>query len=202
MKIWEIKVHVTCSESANIMKTTPVRDKAPLPDPSKEGTDHINVHYNYGKKLGRLLSTYQVERFEHPYFGPFKCVEGFMLYVKTGCRDDEFRYLTGARATAHFRKQMNEGNLKINNIDNGVLVHLLISAYHARLVQHPVTAAQFKESTLPFDFYFLYEGSGLPVRPENAALLIHALMTLREYMKRDLTPPLMSSEEYAKLIVR
>lgn len=198
-----VKVQMTCPESANTMKKTSVRDKAPpLPDPEKDGVDHLNVHYNFARQpLGRRLSTYQVERFEHDYFGAFKCIEGFRLYVKTGCCDDEFRNQTGAQAKAYFRQRLDAGTLTQRDIPNEEQVLLL--AYYARLVQHPVTAAQFTESTLPFDNYFLWGRSKLPIRPpKESALLVQTLTTLRQLMQQGLTPTPLTDEEYAKLIVR
>lgn len=184
------------------MKKQMTPDKAPLPDPSKDGVDHINVHFNHSQtKLGRELSTYYVARFEHPYFGPFKCIEGFRLYVETGCRDDEFRNLTGSQAKAYYHKQLDAGALRKRKLRN--LGQLLLTAYFARLTQHPVIATLFQESTLPFDCYYLYPESGLPIRPpEESATLTHTLMTLRDLMKEGKAPPTMSKEEYAKLIVR
>lgn len=192
---------MNCLVLANTMKKPSVPDKAPLPDPAQDGVDHINVHYNHSKtQLGRQLATYYVARFEHPYFGPFKCIEGFLLYAKTGCQDDEFRNLTGTQAKAYYRKQMDAGKLKNYDIPNQG--HLMLTAYHARLTQYPVIAETFQESTLPFDSYYIYRVSGLPIRPPESAVLTHTLMTLRELMKQGKAPPPMSNDEYAKLIIR
>lgn len=172
------------------------------PNPASDGIDHINVHFNHSKtNLGRMLSMYYVARFEHPYFGPFKCMEGFVLYLKTGCQDDTFRTLTGVQAKSHYRKQLDTGQLQSHEIRN--LGHLMLTAYYTRLVQHPVTATLFKESTLPFDSYYLFGEGKLPIRPPaESGLLIHTLMTLRELMKQDKAPPPLSNEEYAALVIR
>lgn len=184
------------------MKKPSVPNKAPLPDPAKDGIDHINVHYNAASTdpLGRQLSTFQSARFEHPYFGPFKSIEGFLLYVKTGCMDDEFRTMNGTEATNYYRDQIDRGNLRLYKVAN--LGDVLLSAYVAMLKSNPVIAKRFTESTLPFDNYFLYRKSNHPIRPKDSAELTHTLTVLRDLMKAGEEPRALSHEEYAKLVVR
>lgn len=172
-----------------------------LPDPSKDNVTHINVHYTFAKtSLGRQLSTYQSAAFEHPYFGPFKCIEGFMRYVSTGCRDDSFRRMTGSQSKSHFVTSITDGLLVKYPIPNEAAI--LTSALYAKLKHNPVIEVSFTESTLPFDLYFLYKPSGLPIRPEDGALLTDSLTALRDLMVQGKEPAPIDPEEYAKLIVR
>lgn len=186
---------------ATMMKTKTETPSTPLPNPAADGVGHINVHYKCSRnKLGRILSTYYVARFEHPYFGPFKCIEGFMLYVKTGCCDDSFRSLTGAQAKTHYRKQLEAGKLVERDIPNEERV--MMSAILAKLNHNPVIATLFLASEAPFDEYFLFGPGNVPIRPPEGAILTNSLTELRTLMQKGETPELPSNEEYAKLIAR
>lgn len=191
---------MNCLAPTPMMKTTPAPSTT-LPDPAQDGFSHINVHYNVSTtKIGRMLSTYFVVAFKHPYFGPFKCIEGFMRYVQTGCCDDAFRRMTGAQAKAHFRKKIEEGKLTIYAVANEAAI--LQSALYAKLEHNPVIATLFTESTLPFDHYYLYESSRLPIRPDEGAMLTNSLTELRALMQVGQKPEPISDAEYARLIVR
>jgi hypothetical protein len=170
----------------------------PPPDPSQDSKEHINVHYSFGvTQLGRMLSTYFVARFDHPYFGPFKCVEGFRLYLRTGCLDDAFRSKSGTEAKLYYRKYLNAKMLK--NYDVKDEERVLMLAMYERIIQHPATAALFTESTLPFDSYYLWGVDKLPIRASDADMLINSLTTLREHMKAGTKPEPISRDEYKRL---
>jgi len=195
---------MTCQTLAPTMNKI-TSTSLPIPDPKKDGIDHINVHYNDGiTSLGRQLSSYYVQAFKHPYFGPFRCVAGFMCYVRTGCRDDAFRGMTGSQATAYLRQQIKEKKLSTYDIEDEE--NVLMLAMHARLTQHSVTATLFKNSTLPFENYFLWSDDKtvarkdrLPARPADSAMVIQSLTTLREYMQAGLEPDPINRDAYAKL---
>ncbi len=195
---------MTCLAIPPMTTSTSTPVSLALPDPKLDGTTHINVHYKHSNTpLGRQLSTFYVARFAHPYFGPFKCIEGLLLYAKTGCRDDEFRILTGGQAKAYYHQQLASGKLKNYEMSPQQLSDLMLSAYYARLTQHPVTAIKFKDSLLPFDSYYLHDESKLPIRPQpESGVLVHTLMTIRELLQRDQTLAPLPNEEYAKLIMR
>jgi hypothetical protein len=170
----------------------------PPPEPALDGLTHINVHYKDSQtKLGRMLSTYYIARFTHPYFGPFKCIEGFMLYVRTGCRDDAFRHLNGTEAKRYYREQCRLGVLSKREIPQESEVFL--QALHAQLQQHPVIAALFTESNLPFDAYYFHGDGKVPIRQGNAVMLMKTLSHLRELMQQQRQPTPLSSEFYERL---
>jgi hypothetical protein len=172
----------------------------PPPEPALDGITHINVHYKFSNpnyKLGRMLSTYYVARFHHPYFGPFDCIEGFLLYVRTGCRDDAFRHLNGTEAKRYYREQCRLGILSKQNIPREDEVFM--NALYAQLQQHPVIAKLFVKSVLPFDAYY-FTGQGMvPIRQGNAEMLIKSLTSLRDLMKNQQAPQPLSAEFYKSL---
>lgn len=184
-------------------KTSVVSDSAPPPDPSGDGVTHINVHYNHSKtQLGRQLSPYYVARFQHPYFGPFRCIEGFALYIRTGCQCDDFRNQTGAQATQFYRQQTHDNKLVNREIDPVLWQRVLASALYAKFQHNPVIAEQFVASTLPFEQYFLWGTGKVPIRPKDWNVLTISLTTLRELMKAGKEPEPISDAEYASLMVR
>lgn len=190
---------MNCRAFASMM--TPTSILSAPPDPGNDGITHINVHYNLGvEPLGRKLSPFFVARFQHPYFGPFKCVEGLMRYVLSGCVDDTFRSLTGSQAKRHYRDKVHAGELteyKFNE-DRDEL-DVLISAHYAKLLRHPVIAEQFIQSTLPFDTYFRWDVNGVWMRPDDGPVLIDSLTVLRDLMKAGKKPVELSRAAYAKL---
>lgn len=198
----------TIKTTMNCLTMAPTMNKAPLitpPDPKLDGIAHINVHYDFATQpLGRQLASYYVQRFEHPFFGPFRCVEACMLYLKTGARDDHFRGLTGSQAKAYYRDQIANQQLTTYDIPNEE--HVFLLTMYARLSQHPVTAKLFTDSTLPFENYFLWSRDKkvpvqerLPIRPDTAAALIQTLTTLRKLMRANQEPEPLSREAYTAM---
>lgn len=181
------------------LMTTPTSIFTTTPAPALDNITHINVHYKFSNnKLGKMLSTYFVAKFTHPHLGSFKCVEGLMLYLRTGCQDDRFRELTGDQATRYFREKRKAAALPNHDIPQEADV--FIDAYYARLKQYPVAEVLFKESTLPFDVYYLIgEKENTPIRPGHAEALVGALTRLRELMKRGETPTPLSQAFYEQL---
>ena len=174
-----------------------------LPNPTEDGVSHINIHYNLSlTKVGRMLSSYFVAPFKHPYFGPFRSIEGFTLYVKTGCCDDTFRNVTGAQAKLYYRCQTLSGKLVNQIIDECEQERIMMLAVFAKLEHNPVIATLLMESTLPFDYYYLFGSGKIPIRPQDGAVLTNSLMKLRSLMCSGQKPEPMLDVEYAKLIVR
>jgi hypothetical protein len=171
----------------------------PTPSPALDGIEHINVHYTFSTtKLGKMLSTYFVAKFTHPYLGQFKCIEGLMLYLRTGCQDEAFREMTGSEAMSYYRNKRRWQQLSNHDIPREADV--FFDAYYARLSQYPVAAVLFNESTLPFDVYYLIgERRDKPIRPRESMALVDALTRLRELMKRGETPTLLSQAFYEQL---
>lgn len=182
------------------MKKTIANTNITLPDPDQDGVTHINVHFNLAQNpLGKQLSTYYVSPFVHHYFGPFRCVEGFMLYVKTGCVEDRFRKLTGARAKTLFRALIKSKELTNHRITPLVYEEIQKMATWAKLVHNPVMMDLFKQSTLPFDSYFLHGNGNVPIRPDDGVIMIDNLNQLRALVHAGKVPTELPDETYESL---
>lgn len=183
----------------NNLVSAPTMNQDTLLNPSSnDGKTHINVHYNCGhEKLGRQLSAYHVAQFTHFYFGPFKCIEGLLWYVRTGAVDDVYRELTGSQAKAYYREQVKNKKVKTYEVEHEEA--LIVSACRAKMDRHPAIAEMFVKSTLPFDMYYLHGPGQVPVRPKDATPYLNALTILREAMQNEVALPELSNEQYAEM---
>ena len=59
-----------------------------------DGVDHIRIHSRAATGLGMMLSEFTVRSFRVPKYGEFRHLLGYILYLKTGMKYSEFRYLT------------------------------------------------------------------------------------------------------------
>jgi hypothetical protein len=183
------------------MKKTIANTTGALPDPDEDGKSHINVHFNHAAtKLGKMLSTYFVASFEHPYFGPFRCVEGLMLYIKTGCMEDRFRKLTGARAKALYRDLIDSKQLTNRHVEKYDEIQKL--ATWAKLVHNPEIMDLFKAAELPFDSYYLFGAGNVPIRPPDGVIMVNNLNQLRELVKAGKVPTPLPDEQYEALRIK
>lgn len=172
------------------------------PDRAEDGKTHINVHYNFANtSLGRMLSTYYVSAFEHPYFGRFKCIEGFWLFVKLGCRDDTFRAMTGVKARSYYKALMNKEMTRERDVPNAEQ-HLLIANWVKLQANTGNLRRELNESVLPFDQYYLFGAGKVPIRPVDWKLTVDVLTKLREASISGNPPESPTDDQYAQLIVR
>lgn len=149
---------------------------------SNDGIEFINVHNRGKHELGRMLSQYYVAQFEHPYFGPFQCLEGFWFYLRSGCADDKFRSLNGylSKERGKERELLKNTKLRLSNRHRELL---LTSASYAKIDQHPEIKEALVSSTLPFEHYYLWNDT-LPIRPDGAEKVIARFEKLREMFQK------------------
>jgi hypothetical protein len=129
------------------------------PNPADDGVTHINI-YDQGKHpLGVMLSYFYEAPFVHPHYGPFKSIEGFLRYLRSGGEDDAFRTIPAVRAKAHMESAKKRGLYKEHKVSN--LENLIFSANYFKIDQNPEIKKALISSTLPFENYFLWEASGV-----------------------------------------
>jgi hypothetical protein len=164
----------------------------PLPPPIKEddGITHINIDQGAKEELGRMLSHfYDDAPFIHPHFGPFNSMEGFWHYIKTLEVDDRLRTLPGADAHAlgkslttclvrNFYAYINEANFY-------------------KIEQNEQLKKLMMESTLPFDYYYLFGAAKLPIRPRSALPLIEGFTEIRNMLKENRRPPTIDYTQFS-----
>ncbi|AXH71013.1 hypothetical protein [Vibrio phage BONAISHI] len=166
--------------------------------PQTEGVDHINIYTKSNTELGRILTNmYWMDppvRMGH--HGLFRTIEGWWYYVKiTQLLGD--KYWNDKREVL-FDMQVGKGfEVKkiarkiISNIDPKKLKRwdhhkhksMMLMAFQAKLNALPELQRLLKESTLPFDHYYVYGTGEKAIRreaDERHAWQIAAWTKLRE----------------------
>jgi hypothetical protein len=168
---------------------------------SGDGINCINVDIAGKTELGRMLSHYYVQEFEHPIFGKFTCMEGFWHYINTcdkpthrnaakqygkdgketppAIRDD-LRRLHG-RAVNKVSREFQKRHVKD-------FQQIILEANYYRIMQNPELKKKLIESTLKFDYYFLYGPMSLELRPKGHAWITRMYETLRTMIKNGEKP--------------
>lgn len=146
-------------------------------DPAYDGVTHCNVlHVKAATRLGRLLSNLADVSVHHPTHGRFRTAEGLWYYLKTGCKHDDLRSMSGYEAKTFgkklevvwlndFKEQFTEGLVE-------------------KIKSHDELKNLFLASTLPFVHYYCYYSKkpGVPPRviaPKDSQWLMDVLTELR-----------------------
>ena len=163
------------------------------PDPTQDDVTHINIHHKGKSKLGRELSHYNTAHFVHPWFGPFETIEGLWHYLKDGCRDDVFRNLNGHKSKQRYRMKNQQGTYQNKTIPN--VAEVILLANYAKIEQNPSIRDALIASTLPFDQYFLQDGSKWPIRPRGSEWVVTLFEDLRKNFQDGTTPKQLDYKE-------
>lgn len=137
----------------------------------RDGVDHINIDLRGKTLLGQQLTQMYDLGFIHPEYGQFRSVEGFVGFIRSGAREDRFRWMVGMEARYHSRK------LETSFIPG--FREIVTEANYFKIVQSESLLKAFTESTLPFDHYYLFETNGRPIQPAAASWLLPAMENLR-----------------------
>lgn len=119
-----------------------------LPEPSKDGVDHINVYSKGKTELGRQLSNFYKSVFVLPDDGMFKSVEGYWFWLGTGKQHESLRYSSGYTAKANGSKY---AKVVVEAFEEKIK-----SAIAAKIHQNPELEELLKQSTLPLEHYYYY----------------------------------------------
>lgn len=147
----------------------------------KEGDGVTYININGETALGQMLAHFYASRFVHPYFGPFNCMEGFWHYIKTKEKDDQLRTLVGADAKK-FGAQLTRVYVK----DFQAIIE---AATYYKIEQNEEMKKLFIESTLPFDYYYLFGAGKVLIRPKGWKWMIEVITNVRTAMKEGKRPP-------------
>jgi hypothetical protein len=156
----------------------------------EDGVKHINIDTYAKTELGRMLVHKFPAKFEHPTFGRFRSIEGFWGFIRTGAREDRWRYLSGMPAKRETR------NLDKRWIKN--FHQIIMEANFYKVSQNDEIKKLMLASTLPFDHYYIFRSEkmtdndpGLPTRPQIATWLcagFEEIRTLLRAGKQPVTP--------------
>jgi hypothetical protein len=141
-----------------------------------DGVTHINIDKRGRTELGQMLTHMSRSQFDHPEFGPFQSVEGFIGFIRSGATDDQFHYVHGMNARYRAKNQNSDFIRGFRE--------LVMQANYLKIVQNDSLRRAFRDSMLPFDHYYLL-GNGRPVQPRNAQWIIPGFEELRRLIKAD-----------------
>ena len=145
----------------------------------KDGIDHINIYSKGEAQLGRDLSNFadlQIETLD----GPFASIEGYWYWLNAPESDrkellrEKYGYSAKALGRLLRAKDWNESEtfkLKI------------ASAMISKLVKYEHLLWIFKESSLPFRHYYVFNGN--VVEPESGKWIIETWEFLRNLVKNN-----------------
>lgn len=165
----------------------------------EDGVSHINTHNHSKTELGKMLAHYYVAPFTHPWFGPFKCMEGFWYYLRGGCKDDAFhnafRTLNGHFAKKRAKSGEESGAYTKYHVPD--LDAVILAANYAKIEQHPEIREALINSTLPFEHYYVFGPGKIVIRPRGADKLILMFEKLRTMFREGTRP---EPIDYAALV--
>lgn len=125
-------------------------DVRTLPDPAKDGVDHINIYTKGMTWLGQQLSNMSYYSFAHPKYGVFGSLEAFWYWLATGQQHEELRNLAGFKA-----KMVGKQFERVSVED---FEEQFKFAMQLRLEQNPIISKALSESMLPLAHYYCYGG--------------------------------------------
>ncbi len=135
-----------------------------------DGIDHINVYSKGKTELGKFLTNFARSPV-NTEDGKFESVEGYWYWLS--CKDDELRKLWGWKAKEYGRKVGASDWL-----DDAEFKRKILDAIEKKIRYSDQFYIQFKESTLPFDHYYNYNGK--IVRPKDGRWVLEFLEELRK----------------------
>lgn len=154
-----------------------------------DGVDHINIDIRARTVLGRLLVSSANTDFIHPILGPFSSIEAFRIFIRTGGKDGDVRYLTGKEAYNYSRDHV-RGHCPKNFKD------IILEASWHKVDQNPELKKLLLDSELPFDHYYLFAPKNvskgtpsLPIRPRYSKQVCMGAEELRKLFKDGAAPP-------------
>jgi hypothetical protein len=147
----------------------------PPAKPDGDGKTHINISMTGATELGRQLTHFAVTPFIHPIYGPFKSMEGFWHYIKCEEADDLFRTLSASKAKSHAKSKP--------TVFRENFIQIINEANFYKIEQTPGLKELMVESSLPFEYYYLFGPNQLQIEPKQAKWLCSGFEEIRRLMK-------------------
>jgi hypothetical protein len=147
----------------------------PQASPDQDGKTHINISSAGATELGRELTHFAYTPFIHPIYGHFKTMEGFWHYIKSEDPDDAFRSMTGGKAKAYAKTK--------RTVKRPNFIDIIKEANFYKIEQTLGLKDLMVESTLPFEYYYLYGPEQVRISPQHAPWLCTMFEEIRRAMK-------------------
>lgn len=120
-------------------------------DPKLDGVTHINIYSNAKTNLGMFLSNFTYSPITIEEDGHFDSVEGYWYWLSN--RQDVMRSVQGYTA-----KKVGKSYPKIVQLEEGEFKRKIIEACWIKIHSNPHMLNLFKNSTLPFAHYYVFNG--------------------------------------------
>jgi hypothetical protein len=124
------------------------KPEVPTHNPLEDGISHINVYTKGRTRLGRLLTNLADVQLKHPTYGMFRTAEGLWYYLKTGCKHESLRAMTGFEAKKY-------GNT-LEVVWNQDFKEQFLLGIRAKVERNVELFDLLKGSDLPFAHYYYY----------------------------------------------
>lgn len=118
-------------------------------NPKKDGVDHINVYSKGNTLLGRFLSNFTEQPFNHPEDGKFNSVEGYWYWLSS--KDDKLRKLSGYEAKKYGREIGAKDWLEDEEFKRKIKL-----AIKTKINSNETMKKLLKNSDLPLTHYYVY----------------------------------------------
>jgi L-rhamnose mutarotase len=148
----------------------------------EDGFDHINVWDGAETDLGRFICHNNVVPFRHNIFGSFNTMTGFWRYIQSAERDDRLREMSGG-ALKRFANQLTRE--QIQNF-KAIIGDTIWQKFKAKERENQRKA--MKNSTLPFECYYVNKETGMRERPTFFGWLLPLYEEIRRAIKEDREP--------------
>lgn len=117
-------------------------------NPLDDGITFINVYTKARTRLGRLLTNLSDIKVNHPKYGLFRCAEGLWYYLRTGCKHESLRALSGFEA-----KKLGQ---TLEVVWNESFREEFLEGVRAKVMDNEELKILLKESSLPFVHFYCY----------------------------------------------
>lgn len=149
-----------------------------------DGEDHINIYLDGKTELGKALSHSAKIEFIDSRNDKFSCVEAYWTWLKLKTPESNVRTMTGIQLRNYAGR--NPDNL-LSVVPN--FKYFIALANLQKVNQHEEILNAMRESTLPFDLYYVRHnkesGNFLPERPASASWLVPIMEAIRLHVKGD-----------------
>jgi hypothetical protein len=153
----------------------------------EEGVDHINIATASTTQLGRLLGPESTAvGFEHPEHGLFRTTLGYLWWLRDENKAEIFRSGNINRIRLQINSYRRARTLRPNAGQN-VPFHYLVSMW-LRLKSNLAMALLLRDSTVPFDMYYVEKETNVRVRLEDSHWACAVVEECRRALKKRRAP--------------
>lgn len=138
------------SNETSIPEAIAVLPADAVPDPKRDGIDHINVYSKGATQLGQDLSNFAHLAFEHPDHGFFASMEAYWYWTSTGRQHEHLRRLYKATAKA--------AGIRLPKVemDQELFRAQICDGLKLKVMQNRKLRDALKKSHLPLRHYYFY----------------------------------------------